>query len=198
MNKKQRNVSALNREQIAYIKGCSILQSAVWRISHKELLNSFGNKLSNSVFLSAINTLMAAREKNRLNALRSALRKWFQIQKSLSDFYDKRRVLLKHLVANKDSKLKLLLSKFLHDWYGKCRVGDKDILEKYGALFKFLNLLKNKALYPTKRLFFNKFRKYVNTENKTALRGLVNIYGRLRREILRKKFNDWRRKVKQT
>ena len=45
MNAK-RKVSALNKEQIAFIKGCSTLQKAVWRLTYLDPLKAFENKIS--------------------------------------------------------------------------------------------------------------------------------------------------------
>ena len=186
MSSKQRNVSALNKEQIAYIKGWSILQNAVWRICHRDPVEAMGNKISNAIFKSAINLIMAKREKNKQKALRSALERWLNNVKKLSGLNDKRRVLLKHIINSNDAKYKLILSKYFQKWKDLLNVSEKEIRDKYGALFKFLELLKNKALKPRKKSFLIRLRKYMNPEGKNAIKELVNIYGKIRKELLRK------------
>ena len=138
MNTKQKNVSALNKEQVAYIKGCSILQTAVWRITHRDPLKAIGNSISGSLFKNAVLIMMSAREKNRANILREALKKWLRNANLLNALLEKRRVLLKHSVLNKDSKLKNLLSKYFQRWKSVYVFPKKKFLKNMGHSLKCL------------------------------------------------------------
>ena len=172
MNSKQKNVSALTKEQIAYIKGCSLLQTAVWRISHRDPLKAIGNTLANSIFKNAILIMMVIREKNRREALKATLQLWSKKIKLLKAFLNQRRVLLKFVVNNTEAKIKAILSKNLMKWKSLSRHSEKDFLIKYGALFKLLDLVKSRGLRPGKSAFISRIRNYVNRENKPVIRGL--------------------------
>ena len=196
MNPKQKNVSALTKEQIAYIKGCSLLQTAVWRISHRDPLKAIGNTLANSIFKNAVLTMMIIREKNRKEALKATLQKWSKKVKLLNGLLNQRRVFLKFLVNSTDAKVKALLSKYLMKWISLSRQSEKDFLIKYGSLFKLLELVTKRGLKPGKNVFFSRIRNYVNRENKPVIRGLYNIDVRSKKEILRRAFYNWKNNMK--
>ena len=196
MTSKQKNVSALNKEQVAYIKGCSLLQTAVWRITHREPVKALGNTLANTLFKNSILLLISARQKNTQMTLKFTLQKWQKISRLINGIRLQRRVLLKLIVTNYDTKYKTFLSKYLLKWKNLSTFSAKDFLKKYGALFKLLDLVKKKALKPTKQIFFSRLKRYVNRTNKPQIRGLVNLYGRSKKEILRQAFFIWKNNVK--
>ena len=175
MNAK-RKVSALNKEQIAFIKGCSTLQKAVWRLTYLDPLKTFENKIFIYKLKKVILLLIAIREKNKKNRLKEIIEKWLKKSKLMSNLIANRRVQLKKFIFNKETKKKFILSKYLQKWKNTCVFSEKDILKKYGAIFKLLDALKKKKLKDLKKEFLLKTKKYINRENKPAIKNLLKVY----------------------
>ena len=129
----------LSTEQISYIKGSRILQIAVWRITHSDPLSAMHHKVSSYILREAIILLINIRERFVKIKLKMALQKWLKICKKMRGVNERRRVLLKLLVLGKDAKIKSILSKYILRWKKMLKVSEKEILEKYGALFKLID-----------------------------------------------------------
>ena len=176
----QKRISALSEEQISYIKGCSILQCAVWRISHKDPLFALQIKISNYIFKEATLLLVNIREKRSKDILKRALEKWLKICKLFNKIAEKRKTLLKLLFIAKEMKLKEIKSKYFQRWKNSISVSETDILDKYGSIFKLLEYIKNASIKPTKKKFLANLRTYKNLDRlqKPAKKFLVFILKR--------------------
>ena len=145
-----KKTSELNNDQVCYIKGCSILQRAVWRITHNDPLIAMRNKVSSFILRDATLLMINIRERFQKIKMRMALQKWLKICGKINEVLEKRRVLLKLIFLAKDAKYKALLAKYFQIWKSILNVSERDILDKYGALFKLLDYAKDASLLPLK------------------------------------------------
>ena len=141
-HKTSKRIATLNQEQIAYINGCAILQKAVWRMTHRDPLSALWSQNNKRIIKRAVNILITIREKSRETGLKCAIEKWHKTIKIIRAKNERLRVLLKMIVMNYDSAQKGIISKYFHKWQLNTSVSESEILEKYGHLFEFLDMLK--------------------------------------------------------
>ena len=194
----KKKTSELNNDQVAYIKGSSILQRAVWRITHKDPLIAMRNKVSSFLLRDAILLMIGLRERFQKIKLRNALHKWLNNCRKINENLEKRRVLLKLALMAKDGKLKNLLGKYFQIWKSVLNVSEKDILDKYGALFKLLDNLKDASLRPIKKDFLGRLRAIRNPELlRRPAKKLFKYYDKNLKDQLKRAINDWRNQSNQ-
>ena len=188
-----KRISTLNQEQIAYINGCNTLQRAVWRITHKDPLSAFGSQIKRFLLRQAILILVSIRERNNKAILKSALMKWLKQAQTISQNKERLRVLLKIIFLNYESNQKTTISKYLLRWAAKTSKSDAEILQKYGYLFQFLDLLIKNSLIPAKKHFLNNLKKTTNPEYfKKPLTNCLRSVNKRELNLLKKAFNTWR------
>ena len=188
-----KRLATLNQEQIAYINGCNILQRAVWRITHEDPLFCFRSQIKRYILREAVLILINLRERSNRAILKLTILKWLQKAQNVAKNNERLRALLKIIFLNNESKNKNAMTKYLHKWAAKASMSESEILKKYGYLFKFLDLLKNAALFPAKKQFFDNLKKFENPEYfKKPLRNIVKVYNRNLLNQLKRAFNKWR------
>ena len=193
----QRKISALSNEQIAYIRGCSILQCAVWRITHRDPLSAIHSKISSYILREAILLLVNIREKRTKSILRRALEKWLKICKALRGIEERKKTLLKLLFVGKEAKMNSIKAKYLQKWKSATSVSEAEILDKYGSLFKLLEYIKNASLRPIEKNFMDRLRAYRNLEKlKKPAKKLFGAYSKAQRELLKSYLNKWNKNSK--
>ena len=197
LRRTSKRISTLNQEQIAYINGCVTLQKAIWRLTHRDPLSALWSQIEQRTIKKAIYTLISAREKSRETGLKSAIEKWRQTAKKIRTNDKRLRVLLKMIVLNYDSAQKGILSKYFHKWQLNASPSESEILEKYGHLFEFLDMLKYYSLFPAKEHFFKNLKKSTSPEYlKKPLKNCLKTYGNNLQDKLKKAFNTWRLNTK--
>jgi hypothetical protein len=107
MNQSQRRATALTNEQISYIKGCARLQSAVWRITHRDPLMALSDKMSKYVLRQAILILIETRKRLRKQNLNSNLQKWLKTSQTLTNYDARRQALLRSLINRNEAFKKI-------------------------------------------------------------------------------------------
>ena len=197
LRKTSKRISTLNQEQIAYINGCAILQKAIWRMTHKDPLSALWSQVEKRTIKRAVYILISIREKSRETGLKRVFEKWQKTTKIIKAKNERLRVLLKMIVRNYDSDKKGILSKYFHKWQLKTSVSESEILEKYGHLFEFLDMLKYYSLFPAKEHFFKNLKKSTSPEYlKKPLKNCLKTYGNNVLDKLKKAFNTWRLNTK--
>ena len=151
--KTSKRIATLNQEQIAYINGCAILQKAVWRMTHRDPLSALWSQNNKRIIKRAVYILISLREKSRETGLKCAIEKWQKTTKKIKAKNERLRVLLKMIVINYDSDQKGIISKYFHKWQLNTSISESEILEKYGHLFEFLDMLKYYSLFPARNTF---------------------------------------------
>ena len=188
-----KRLATLNQEQVAYINGCNTLQRAVWRITHEDPLFAIRRQIKKYILKEAILVLINIRDRNNRAILKLTLLKWLKNAKSISQNIERLRALLKIIFINYESKTKSMLSKYLLRWAANTSVSEAEILQKYGNLLKFLDLLTKKSLLPAKYHFMANLERTTNPEYfKKPLRNCFKYYDRNLIDQLRKAFNRWR------
>ena len=186
----------LSDEQIAYIKGSRILQTAVWRITYPDPLTAIHHKVSAFILREAVILLINIREKFQKIRMKMALQKWLKICKKFRTNYEKRRVLLKLIVLAKDARIKAIKQKYFLRWKNMPNVSERDILEKYGAIFKISEYVVRRTLYPMKKKFFEKIRRIRNPLlYRAPAKKLFRIYEKGQNDLLRKVLIEWRNRA---
>ena len=197
IRKTTKRISTLNQEQIAYINGCAILQKAVWRMTHKDPLSALCSQFEIKTIRRTLYSLIAIREKSRETGLKSAFEKWQKITKTIRNKKERLRVLLKMIVINYDSDQKGTISKYFHKWQLNTSVSESEILEKYGHLFEFLDMLKYYSLFPAKEHFFKNLKNSTSPEYlKKPLKNCLKTYNNKIKNKLKKAFDTWRLNAK--
>ena len=196
-HKTSKRIATLNQEQIAYINGCAILQKAVWRMTHRDPLSALWSQNNKRIIKRAVNILIIIREKSRETGLKCAIEKWHKTIKIIRAKNERLRVLLKMIVMNYDSAQKGIISKYFHKWQLNTSVSESEILEKYGHLFEFLDMLKYYSLFPAKEHFFKNLKKSTSSEYlKKPLKTCLKAYEKNSLNNLKKAFNTWRLNAK--
>ena len=191
-----KKTSELNNDQVCYIKGCSILQRAVWRITHNDPLIAMRNKVSSFILRDATLLMINIRERFQKIKMRMALQKWLKICGKINEVLEKRRVLLKLIFLAKDAKYKALLAKYFQIWKSILNVSERDILDKYGALFKLLDYAKDASLLPLKKDFFERLRVYRNPNLlRRPAKKMFKYYDKNLKDLMRRVLNDWRNRA---
>ena len=186
----------LSTEQISYIKGSRILQIAVWRITHSDPLSAMHHKVSSYILREAIILLINIRERFVKIKLKMALQKWLKICKKMRGVNERRRVLLKLLVLGKDAKIKSILSKYILRWKKMLKVSEKEILEKYGALFKLIDYVKDASLRPIKKKFFQKLKAVKKPKIlREPAKKFFKYYEKNLKDLMRKVLIEWRNRA---
>ena len=198
MNRISKRLATLNQEQVAYINGCATLQRAVWRITHEDPLFALRNQIKKYILKEAILVLINIRQRNNRAILKLTINKWLKKIEALRNQNERLRGLLKLIFINNDSKMKNLLSKYLHRWQNNASsVPEAEILKKYRYLFEFLQKLVNQSTLPAKKHFMSNLSRTLNPEYfKKPLRNAVRIYDRKLIDQLRNAFNKWRLNVR--
>ena len=197
IRKTTKRISTLNQEQIAYINGCAILQKAVWRMTHKDPLSALCSQFEIKTIRKTLYSLIAIREKSRETGLKNAFEKWQKITKTIRNKKERLRVLLKMIVINYDSDQKGTISKYFHKWQLNTSVSESEILEKYGHLFEFLDMLKYYSLFPAKEHFFKNLKNSTSPEYlKKPLKNCLKTYNNKIKNKLKKAFDTWRLNAK--
>ena len=180
MNRISKRLATLNQEQVAYINGCATLQRAVWRITHEDPLFALRNQIKKYILKEAILVLINIRQRNNRAILKLTINKWLKKIEALRNQNERLRGLLKLIFINNDSKMKNLLSKYLHRWQNNASsVPEAEILKKYRYLFEFLQKLVNQSTLPAKKHFMSNLSRTLNPEYfKKPLRNAVRIYDR--------------------
>ena len=195
--KTSKRIATLNQEQIAYINGCAILQKAVWRMTHRDPLSALWSQNNKRIIKRAVYILISLREKSRETGLKCAIEKWQKTTKMIKAKNERLRVLLKMIVINYDSDQKGIISKYFHKWQLNTSVSESEILEKYGHLFEFLDMLKYYSLFPAKEHFFKNLKNSTSSEYlKKPLKTCLKTYGKNSLNNLKKAFNTWRLNAK--
>ena len=195
--KTSKRIATLNQEQIAYINGCAILQKAVWRMTHRDPLSALWSQNNKRIIKRAVSILITIREKSRETGLKCAIEKWQKTTKMIKAKNERLRVLLKMIVINYDSDQKGIISKYFHKWQLNTSVSESEILEKYGHLFEFLDMLKYYSLFPAKEHFFKNLKNSTSSEYlKKPLKTCLKTYGKNSLNNLKKAFNTWRLNAK--
>ena len=193
MSRLSKRLATLNQEQVAYINGCATLQRAVWRITHEDPLFALRNQIKKFILREAILVLINIRNRNDRAILKLTINKWLKKVEALRSQNERLRALLKLIFINNDSKMKNLMSKYLHKWQNNASVSERDILKKYGYLFDFLQKLVKRSILPAKERFLKNLMNTTNPEYfRKPLRNIVRIYDRNLIDQLRRAFNTWR------
>jgi uncharacterized protein YifE (UPF0438 family) len=101
------------------------------------------------------------------------------------------------IVINYDSDQKGIISKYFHKWQLNTSVSESEILEKYGHLFEFLDMLKYYSLFPAKEHFFKNLKNSTSSEYlKKPLKNCLKTYSNKIHNNLKKAFNTWRLNTK--
>ena len=198
LRRTSKRIIALNQEQISYINGCATLQKAIWRMTHRDPLSAFWSQINQKIIKRAFYVLISLREKNRESGLKSAIFKWRKTVETLKSENERLRVLLKMIIIHYNSDTKRILSKYFHKWHSKASKSDSEILEKYGHLFEFLEMLKYYSLFPAKEHFLKNLKNYTSPEYyKKPLKSCFKTYENNMINNLKKAFNKLRLNAKQ-
>ena len=177
------NAGVIKLDQLGYINGCQVLDRAVMRIAHEDVLVAISIKLR-AVFLRRFTAVIVAmNNKNENELLRKYLYRWRINVNPFSKYSNNAKKVLKLLYLRYDNNLKKLLAKYFNRW----RYKKKDPLKvmnkirKIGLILpcfvknkiyddknKFMNILKNKYLHNKK--IENK------NSNKNKLKNLLSKY----------------------
>ena len=196
MNQSQRRAAALTNDQISYIKGCSRLQAAIWRLLHRDPLNALSDRNSLSLLRRAILTLMDAREKLRKQMLRSKMQKWLKNAQMTTLSNARRQALLRSRVNRLEALKKFLLSQALKNWRIKAARSVEDFLNRLGNFMKLMEAGAKKRTKPAKKGFLQKMSKTIAPEYcRKPLKGCLNLYDRCQKMLKCRAFHNWRNKV---
>ena len=193
MPKMSKRKNESNNNQFAYINGCSILQRTVWRLSQDDLLTAMINKVSSLLLRDAILLLINIRKRLLKLKMRIVLNKWLKSSMKMNEVINKRNILLKLIILAKDAKYKALLAKYFQKWKSVLSISEKEILNKYGTIFKLLDNIKNVSLKPIKKNFFERVRVSKNpTLLKNSTKKCFELYDKNIKDFMKKILFNWR------
>ena len=134
---------------------------------------------------------------NRLNKHKKALlskafQKWSNKSDIMSLLKSKLYSLLRAQVNKKDLIRKMILKNTLKNWLLRTKSSESDILTRYGAMLKVVDLLTKTALKETKNNFLENMRQQRNPNYfKKPLRQLLNLYKKCEQRVKRNTLNNW-------
>ena len=197
MNQSQRRATALTNEQISYIKGCARLQSAVWRITHRDPLMALSDKISLRVLRQAIMDLMNAREKLRKQVLKSTVQKWLKNAQLMSVSNLRRNQLLKSRINRLDAYKRFILSQAVKNWRINTARSVEDFLSRIGAFMKLMEAGAKKKTKAVGDSFLKRMKSTIAPEYlRKPLKGCLNLYEKSQKNMKSRALNIWRNKVK--
>jgi len=189
----------LNKNLLEYLDGSEILQKAVRRITHKDPLNAFGEKIDSDNLKNILRNLI--KKKNLSD--KDLLKKYFDIwrnnafKKASKDALYK--LLAKLIEINSNNFKKRILSKKFNTWRNNAIPKEEPNLESFDSLKKakdiddFVNIIKKTLIKNLGDEFFDKLDKYRNPERfNNRLRRLYKRREKNDKESLRKAFNKWK------
>jgi hypothetical protein len=148
----------------------------------------YAQKLRRDILRKIINRI--DRQKKAL--LAKAFQKWSKKTDIISLLKSKLYSLLRGQVNKNDLVRKMVLKNTLKNWLLKTKSNEGDILSKYGAILKMVDLLTKSALKDSKSNFLNNLRQQRNPNYyKKALNGLVSLYKRCEQRLKRNTINNW-------
>ena len=148
----------------------------------------YAQKLRRDILRKIINRI--DRQKKAL--LAKAFQKWSKKTDIISLLKSKLYSLLRGQVNKNDLVRKMVLKNTLKNWLLKTKSNEGDILSKYGAILKMVDLLTKSALKDLKSNFLNNLRQQRNPNYyKKALNGLVSLYKRCEQRLKRNTINNW-------
>ena len=180
-----------------YIEGFKILQRAVRRITHKDPLHAFGDKLGLDDYK---NNKLRRLVKIRKLSDNELLRKYFNIWRNKAlkgiDPQTIYKLLAKLMeITGNNYKRKILAKKF-NQWRRAANVRPTDSLQKAKNLYDLMELIKKIYVQKYGDDFLDRLDKTRNPDRfKRRLVKLYKIREKNDKELLRKYFNKWRQKV---
>ena len=186
------NAGVIKLDQLGYINGCQVLDKAVMRIAHEDVLVAISIKLR-AVFLRRFTAVIIAMNNRGQNELlRKYLYRWRINANPFSKFSNNTKNILKLLYLRYDNNLKKILAKYFNRWRYKKNEPLRAIskIKKIGFILpdyinkkiledknKFMNILKRKNLRNKKKKtkdsdknrLKNLFRKYYIKKLKNIL-----------------------------
>ena len=196
MNQSQRRAAALTNEQISYIKGCSRLQQAIWRLLHRDPLSALSDQNNLSVLRKAILTLMDARDRLRKQMLRSKMQKWQKNAQMTTLSNARREALLRARVNRLEALKKFLLSQAVKNWRIKAARSVEDFLNRIGNFMKLLEAGAKKKTRPAAKNFLLNMNHTIAPEYyRKPLTNCLKLYDRCQRMLKCRLFHSWRNKV---
>ena len=197
MNQSQRRATALTNEQISYIKGCARLQSAIWRLTHRDPLMALSDRMSKYVLRQAILTLMETRKRLRKQNLKSFFDKWAKTTQLMSFSSARRQAILKSRINRNEALKRFILSQYFKMWRNKAARSVEDFLGRIGAFMKLMESGIKKRTRPVKKEFLQNLSKTISPEYYTKpLKGCLTLYDKCQRLLKNRAVNTWRNKVR--
>ena len=197
MNPNQRRATALTSDQIAYIKGCSKLQVAVWKFCHRDPLMALSDKISLRVLRQAIMDLMNAREKLRKQVLKSTVQKWLKNAQLMSVSNLRRNQLLKSRINRLDAYKRFILSQAVKNWRINTARSVEDFLNRIGAFMKLMEAGTKKKAKAVGGSFLKNLKSTIAPEYlRKPLKGCLNLYEKSQKNMKSRALNIWRNKVR--
>ena len=197
MNQSQRRATALTNEQISYIKGCARLQSAIWRLTHRDPLMALSDRMSKYVLRQAILTLIETRKRLRKQNLKSSLDKWAKNSQFMTFSNARRQALLKSCINRNEALKRFILSHYFKNWRNKCARSVEDFLGRIGAFMKLMESGIKRRTRPVKKEFLQSLSKTISPEFYTKpLKGCLTLYDKCQRLLKNRAVNTWRNKVR--
>ena len=189
----------LDKNLLNYLGGSEILQKAVRRITHKDPLNAFGEKLDlDNTYKTLRNLLKIKKLSNK-----DLLRKYFNIwKKNISKLETKDalyKLFAKLITITSNNFGKKILSKKFNKWKQKTLPTIQtipqttDAFKKYKDINDFINILKKTLIKNLGDEFFDKLDKYRNPERfKNRLKRLYKKRENDDKNLLKKYFDKWK------
>ena len=180
-----------------YIEGFKILQRAVRRITHRDPLHAFGDKLGLDDYKNGKLRRLVRIRKLSDNEL---LRKYFNIwrNKALKGIDPQHiyKLLAKLMEITANNYKRKILAKKFNQWRRAAQVRPTDSLQKAKNLYDLMELIKKMYIQKYGDDFLDRLDKTRNPDRfKRRLIKLYKIREKNDKELLRKYFNKWRQKV---
>ena len=131
-------------------------------------------------------------DKRKKELVARAFQKWSKKSGIISLLRSKLIALLRGRINQNDLARKIVLKDALKNWLLKTKRKEGDILNRYGAMLKLVDLLTKSALKDAKKTFFDNMKKQRNPNYyKKPLRNLVNLYKRCEQRVKKNTINTW-------
>ena len=190
-NKDQKDNNLLD-----YLKGAEILQRAVWRITHPDPLNAFGDKIENEKLLDKLRNIVKNNNKRNNDLLRKYFNRWKRnaLKNISSDILYK--LLAKLIEISSNNYKKKILRKKFNKWRRATGLNPYDSLKKAKDIYDLGDLIRKIFVDHFGDEFLDKLGKTKNPEKcKKSLSKIVKKKETDNKDDLRKAFDKWRKVV---
>jgi hypothetical protein len=137
------------------------------------LRSQYLHKLRRDLLKKLINKI----NKQKKSLLEKAFQKWKNMTGVMNVLRSKLDSILRSQVNRNDLVRKMILKNALKNWLLRTKSKEGDILSRYGAMLRLVDLLTKSALKDSKNIFFDNFKKQRNPNYyKKALKELLSLY----------------------